>query len=993
MAKTVRDVDVEKIEDRKDDIDTLLVFVRLASISIWHSRLTCSKAGLYSAVLTAFLIESYKRLEPDTGDQIVFLLQKSLSQSYAINGNYLNSTSTFTAIPPPDIPPWALRVNGLWFASLVCSLASASIGMLVKQWLREYLAIEAISPRERLRARQYRTPALRTWNVFEIAAALPLLLHISLALFFVGLCFFTAAIDERIGNSTITLVCAWGFFVFITLVAPLFSPRCPFKITLMMSVMRTTRKVLVQPLRSMLGHERQPEEEEAIRKMEDDLVVLLSVDEVMGGDDGLLTIMWNVLKPSNPSAQVALEFVLGMIDHRIGTGAAKKVNSSQPTRPRSRPPMLSLDLRSLSKTACTTLMDIIVQILDEHCNDVEASVDPKWVLDAVHLLLSLSRHPTSLQSTHPIFTDETRLASIVKAISTADLGTSTAFGFVSMVLSHHDSSASDASVSFLRLLPGGDASGTTGSRKLHDALAASLRDIVLRTVERRPQELKSQPNAFDVVRLLLAPQSRNAFHPSMDAIASDDDKLLEILRIIFQMPDPIPDEAISIVVFGLKSRTNLPVDGTGPSAVLQWPVAGMDKEKLTQEVWDASLHVVFRTIRSHGGLGRQRPSQISGWLHNSLTLLLAQTTPYPFPRTFHSVTWDEVLLLFMLHIIPSSKEKSLEALDALTRAIQFPTVPTQISPDSQPSASSDSDSTLWQTLHSRVQSKRTWAALCRAACSALRGFEVSAGSMPELECARVADAALIFLACPQPISSSILRHIRPFLADITAPNGIDVPRRAARLLADRVKPTAQTPYQPLARRLASIAWDSEWISKSSCLDNVLGIYSALLRDQRPANSDDHLELPDSWPLWSVLRQRHELFKDEGAIAILNDLWTFLEISVTEYLESESPLVAISPDALADLGRTIVEIGLQDNEKKPHAIKLFGTYLGSTLAANSSTLADMVASIHDCARVLDMEDADTQDLVKTAFAQLYSRKGASKCAASLCVIHITQCYFL
>ncbi|EKM53489.1 uncharacterized protein PHACADRAFT_59286, partial [Phanerochaete carnosa HHB-10118-sp] len=121
MAKTVRDVDVQKIEDCKDDIDTLLVF-----------------AGLFSAVLTAFLIESYSSLQPDTESEIVFLLRHSLAQNYTISGSFLNTTAPFPGAMPFETPLWALRVNGLWFASLICSLATASFGMLVKQWLREY---------------------------------------------------------------------------------------------------------------------------------------------------------------------------------------------------------------------------------------------------------------------------------------------------------------------------------------------------------------------------------------------------------------------------------------------------------------------------------------------------------------------------------------------------------------------------------------------------------------------------------------------------------------------------------------------------------------------------------------------------------------------------------------------------------------------------------------------------------------------------------------
>ena len=108
---------------------------------------------------------------------MVYLLQTIAFQNYSISPLFVNATS----LPTPfntSVPDWALWVNGLWFASLVISLATASLGILVQSWLREYLAGEWISPQEKLRARQYRHPAMEHWRVFEIAAALPLLLQV-----------------------------------------------------------------------------------------------------------------------------------------------------------------------------------------------------------------------------------------------------------------------------------------------------------------------------------------------------------------------------------------------------------------------------------------------------------------------------------------------------------------------------------------------------------------------------------------------------------------------------------------------------------------------------------------------------------------------------------------------------------------------------------------------------------------------------------------------
>ncbi|EKM60628.1 uncharacterized protein PHACADRAFT_58937, partial [Phanerochaete carnosa HHB-10118-sp] len=173
MDKTVHEFEEDKVQDCKEDIDTLLVFT-----------------GLYSAVLSAFVIESYTDLQPDPNAQMTFLLERiaNQTQSYTITSGTLKSIAQ-PPQPPPQFtaPLWAVRVNALWFASLIVSLATASFSMLVKQWLREYLAFEYTSPQERLRARQYRKPGLGKWKVFEIAAVLPMLLQLSLGLFFTGL--------------------------------------------------------------------------------------------------------------------------------------------------------------------------------------------------------------------------------------------------------------------------------------------------------------------------------------------------------------------------------------------------------------------------------------------------------------------------------------------------------------------------------------------------------------------------------------------------------------------------------------------------------------------------------------------------------------------------------------------------------------------------------------------------------------------------------------
>ncbi|KAI0797270.1 hypothetical protein BC629DRAFT_258597 [Irpex lacteus] len=114
------------------------------------------------------------------------------------NGSSSNGSpgnSTILQLPDTQSPDTAslfqpssadIRVNVLWFASLLFSLIAASFGILVKQWLREYMAVQNTSPQARLRLRHLRYPELAKWKVFEIAALLPLILQLSLSLFLLG---------------------------------------------------------------------------------------------------------------------------------------------------------------------------------------------------------------------------------------------------------------------------------------------------------------------------------------------------------------------------------------------------------------------------------------------------------------------------------------------------------------------------------------------------------------------------------------------------------------------------------------------------------------------------------------------------------------------------------------------------------------------------------------------------------------------------------------
>ncbi|KAF9053036.1 hypothetical protein BJ165DRAFT_1607801 [Panaeolus papilionaceus] len=125
-------------------------------------------AGLFSGIVTAFVIETQKLLQEDPTTTSALFLAHIASQLAA------NSTHAF-------------RINALFFLSLVVSLSTALFGILVLQWIRSYRKQETLSYPDLLGLRQCRYEGLMTWKVPQIVSVLPILLQFGLVVFFTGL--------------------------------------------------------------------------------------------------------------------------------------------------------------------------------------------------------------------------------------------------------------------------------------------------------------------------------------------------------------------------------------------------------------------------------------------------------------------------------------------------------------------------------------------------------------------------------------------------------------------------------------------------------------------------------------------------------------------------------------------------------------------------------------------------------------------------------------
>ncbi|OCH90361.1 hypothetical protein OBBRIDRAFT_601294 [Obba rivulosa] len=199
----------------KEEIDTLLVF-----------------AGLFSAVLTAFNVGLFMSLNPDPGVDLTnhILLQISAQLSnLSIEGNSIRSSALFPP-PNPKASASSIWINALWFSSLVCSLASATVGILVRQWLNYFLSKSSSQPRKSAYIHCLRYDrGLVAWRVPEILGTLPILLLIALVLFLVGLVILLWTLNNIVAGITTGLVAPLLIFLAVTTVAPAFNVDCPYK--------------------------------------------------------------------------------------------------------------------------------------------------------------------------------------------------------------------------------------------------------------------------------------------------------------------------------------------------------------------------------------------------------------------------------------------------------------------------------------------------------------------------------------------------------------------------------------------------------------------------------------------------------------------------------------------------------------------------------------------------------------------------------------------
>ncbi|KAI0033734.1 hypothetical protein K488DRAFT_84683 [Vararia minispora EC-137] len=166
------------VETWKEDMNGVLIF-----------------AGLFSQVVTAFLIDSYGKVQDPTQRKTVLVV-----------------------------------IIVCWFLSLVLLLLAALSATLVQQWARTYLenpkrAEDAVH-QARLRTAAFL--GVKTFGVQASVKSIPILLHLALWLFLGGLVAFLFQIYDRLAEITLAFVGAAAGIYFILSILPTIFPDCPY---------------------------------------------------------------------------------------------------------------------------------------------------------------------------------------------------------------------------------------------------------------------------------------------------------------------------------------------------------------------------------------------------------------------------------------------------------------------------------------------------------------------------------------------------------------------------------------------------------------------------------------------------------------------------------------------------------------------------------------------------------------------------------------------
>ncbi|VDC03052.1 unnamed protein product [Peniophora sp. CBMAI 1063] len=212
--------------------------------------------GLFAATVAAFVIESYKTLSPDSGEQTVMLLSRLLVEA---TNSTIHSTAVSASIEPFHAPLPAILANALWFCSLVVALACALLATLVQQWSRDYVKDikRRVTLDENIASRALNHVYIRMgvdrYGMDQVVNLIVSLVHLAVVLFAAGLLLFLYPINAIVSWCTSFALALFGSAYLIVGMLPVLDTGCPYRTPLtypMVAVYQTVLHVRRYALRA-----------------------------------------------------------------------------------------------------------------------------------------------------------------------------------------------------------------------------------------------------------------------------------------------------------------------------------------------------------------------------------------------------------------------------------------------------------------------------------------------------------------------------------------------------------------------------------------------------------------------------------------------------------------------------------------------------------------------------------------------------------------------
>jgi len=306
---------------------SLYLYARVLSLVSVFDRVDgfIHQAGLFSAALTAFIIDRSQNIQQTPAQQSVFYQQQSVTLLNQISQQLSSlgaqaSVSSNLSLPVPIVSPSPsdVRVNIFWFSSLVFSLSAALLATLVQRWARDHMHIfrRYSHPLKIARIRQYLHEGVEGWYMPAIAEAVPGLVHFSLFLFLIGLADFLLHTYTIVGKFTIFPISLCAALYIISTVAPVISPKCPYRTSFSRFVWYFYRKIHKRLCNNRFGVDPKPlssnmadgqmqlamekndarkgRDERAIRWLVDNLTEDIEMESLASGIPGSFDAKWGV---------------------------------------------------------------------------------------------------------------------------------------------------------------------------------------------------------------------------------------------------------------------------------------------------------------------------------------------------------------------------------------------------------------------------------------------------------------------------------------------------------------------------------------------------------------------------------------------------------------------------------------------------------------------------------------------------------------------------